>query len=47
MTPAFTLRFPDWLKEQAKQAAQAKGITLTEYIKDAVKVALIKDGFVK
>lgn len=36
----FQIIFPTYLKDAAKKAAQEKGISLAEFIKDAVKVAL-------
>jgi antitoxin component of RelBE/YafQ-DinJ toxin-antitoxin module len=34
---------PAWLKEEAKNIAEAKGITLSEYIKDVLKDAVQRE----
>lgn len=37
------LVLPSWLKTALKQAADAKGITMSEYIKDVLKDSLKKE----
>jgi len=34
---------PAWLKESMKEIADSKGITLSEYIKDSMKVKVKED----
>jgi hypothetical protein len=38
------LVMPAWLKESAQDIAKSKGITLSEYIKDALKSAVATDS---
>lgn len=42
-TSRLQLILPTWLKDRIRVAAEAKGITMSEYIKDAVKQALEKE----
>jgi hypothetical protein len=35
---------PAWLKAEAQRIAKSKGISLSEYIKDALKSAIIADS---
>lgn len=38
------LVIPAWLKEQIKEMAKQKGITMSEYIKDVLKGAVQRDS---
>jgi hypothetical protein len=40
----YEIVLPSWLKAAVAKAAKAKGISMAEYIKDAIKEALKKDG---
>jgi predicted HicB family RNase H-like nuclease len=39
----FNLIMPNWLREQLEIVAKAKGIGMSEYIKDELKIALRRD----
>ncbi len=39
----FNFRWPDWLRDAVKNAAKQKGVTVSEYIKDAIKAQLLRD----
>ena len=43
LTP-FNIKFPTWLLNAVRAAAAKKGISVAEYVKDAIKAALQKDG---
>lgn len=39
----FNMLLPDWLLAAMKRCAERKGITMTEFVKDAIKEAVRKD----
>jgi len=42
-TARVNMVIPEWVKVAVLKAAEAKGISMTQYILDAVKEALIRD----
>jgi predicted DNA binding CopG/RHH family protein len=40
----FELLMPEWLKTAVKEAADKKGVTMSEYIKDTLKYALSRNS---
>jgi predicted HicB family RNase H-like nuclease len=39
----FNMVLPKWLKEAVKQAAESKGVGMSEYVKDVLKDAVKRD----
>lgn len=37
------IAIPTWLKEELRDAAAKKGISMAEYIKDSIKMSIEKD----
>ena len=42
-TERFNMVLPKWLKEAIKEAAELKGVGMSEYVKDALKEAVKRD----
>ena len=42
-TERFNMVLPKWLKDAIKEAAELKGVGMSEYVKDALKDAVKRD----